>query len=232
MREIPLTRGLVALIDDADHAWLSQWKWSAIGSPGSYYAARRASGSREMIYMHKVILGISGRERGDHCNRNPLDNQRGNLRCCNKSQDSMNRRVSKTPKGCRGTYIKSKGKWRALICVEGRSRYLGTFDTREKAALAYDAAARRFHGEFAVLNFPARKRPVDRLDAVSYMEDMMTWEAFEEMAVKAGHKHDTIRKWRERKRVPYRLRGEFIDAAKKRGFKVRFEDFDKLARAA
>jgi len=61
---------------------------------------------------------------------------------------------------------------------------------------------------------------------------MMTWQTLEEIAVKAGHRPDTIRKWRERRRVPYRLRGKFIDLAQKRGLHVRFDDFDKIARAA
>ena len=28
MKEIPLTKGKVALVDDSDFEWLMQWKWS------------------------------------------------------------------------------------------------------------------------------------------------------------------------------------------------------------
>jgi hypothetical protein len=30
MREIPLTQGKVALVDEVVYDWLSQWKWSAV----------------------------------------------------------------------------------------------------------------------------------------------------------------------------------------------------------
>jgi hypothetical protein len=61
----------------------------------------------------------------------------------------------------------------------------------------------------------------------------LNWDVLRDIAVAAGYRPDTIRKWRERRRIPYRLRGEFIDLARLRGIKgVRFEDFDKLAKAA
>jgi hypothetical protein len=78
---------------------------------------------------------------------------------------------------------------------------------------------------------------VDEPDYLSICWDMkditLTWAALEDLAVEAGHRPDTIRKWRERRRVPYRLRGEFIEAAKARyGVKMKFADFDRLAKAA
>lgn len=53
----------------------------------------------------------------------------------------------------KGVY-KKRSRWAARIAVNGETTWLGTFKTEEEAARAYDAAAKRLHGEFARLNFP------------------------------------------------------------------------------
>jgi hypothetical protein len=46
------------------------------------------------------------------------------------------------------------GKWTAAIRARDKVRHLGCFVNEVDAALAYDAAARRYHRHMAVLNFP------------------------------------------------------------------------------
>ena len=86
MKQIKLTQNKVALVDDADHDWLSQWKWYAVKDySGDFYATRNSSwkaGKQHTIRMHRQILGL---ERGDkrisdHINHSTLDNCRSNLR--------------------------------------------------------------------------------------------------------------------------------------------------------
>jgi hypothetical protein len=92
----------------------------------------------------------------DHKNLNTLDNTRTNLRLATRSQNMFNRNKikSNTSSRFRGVcFDKRRKKWCAYITVEGKRIWLGTFDNEIDAAMAYDAAAKKYHGEFARLNF-------------------------------------------------------------------------------
>lgn len=82
MREVPLTNGGVAIVDDADHELVAGSRWMAARSRYTTYAV---SLSYPVVQMHRVILGIP---RGDdrvvhHRNGDGLDNRRSNLRVFN-----------------------------------------------------------------------------------------------------------------------------------------------------
>lgn len=151
-REIPLTQGLVAIVDDEDFAALSQFKWRARPAGMTAYAVRSEYPSNKTIRMHRQIIGCDGSV--DHINGDGLDNRRCNLREATHQQNMRNRR--KTP-GCssrhKGVYwMKSKQKWYARIKGNGANRGLGLFSNEDDAARAYNTAAKAEFGVFAKLN--------------------------------------------------------------------------------
>lgn len=154
MRQLDLSRGKIAVVDDEDFDRLSHFRWWAMEpKPGRFYAttALNIDGKRKFILMHRMILSPRQDQLIDHKNGDGLDNRRTNLRICGFSGNSAN---SRRP-GVKGTYKARNGKWAARIYSRGVKKYLGTFDSRNSAGLAYDAAARDIFGEFACPNFPA-----------------------------------------------------------------------------
>lgn len=157
-REIPLTRGLVALVDDDDFERVSQFRWYPAKSAtpnGTTYAQGRA-GTRVTISMHRFILQPPPGFEIDHANHDGLDNRRSNLRLCTRSQNIANRRPAVTGRtGYRGVTPATGGNgFRVRVEFEGERRHIGHFFCPVEAAHAYDEAARRIHGAFAILNFP------------------------------------------------------------------------------
>ncbi len=158
MREISLTQGCIALVDDADYEWLSQWKWHAIKDGSGYRAARRErkseSGTRKIVYMARQIMKAEQEELVDHLNHRTLDNQRGNLRRCTHAQNQANRRkIAGCSSQFKGVYWHKRGKkWAAGVRVAGKLKYLGLFVDEADAARRYNAEAVQEFGEFALLN--------------------------------------------------------------------------------
>jgi hypothetical protein len=158
MKEIPLTRGYVALVDDADFDWLSQFSWQAVlakrkdGSIRDVHARRGDNSIKKHFFMHREILGATNPKLDvDHKDRNGLNNQRGNLRLATRSQNSANGRHRINNKsGFKGVYWDGRwGKWQAQITAKGKLKHLGYFVDKQDAANAYKTAAKLYFGEFA-----------------------------------------------------------------------------------
>ncbi len=149
MREIQLSRGAIALVDDIDYeAVVAAGPWHALPSGQTSYAghARTANGT---VRMHNLITGWPY---VDHINGDGLDNRRSNLRAASHALNMANQRPSKSnTSGFKG--VTRKRNWVAQIRVGGHQRHIGTFHTAEEAARAYDREAVAAWGEFARLNF-------------------------------------------------------------------------------
>lgn len=156
MKTIPLSRGMVTIVDDADYEFVNQWKWFAHKSRNFFYAARNVTvnGRRTTLKMHTVLAGAALGQRVDHADRCTLNNQRSNLRICTPSQNTCNSsRVTTNRSGFKGVSWHNKHKkWRARLRHNGKEISLGYFDDKLEAAKAYDAAARNTYGEFSLTN--------------------------------------------------------------------------------
>lgn len=156
MREIPLTKGYAALIDNEDYERVSRYKWCVSVTNRRtmrVYALRRkpGSGNPGQILLHREIMDAPDGIDVDHINGNTLDCRKENMRLATRSQNLANNRRKIGISGFRGvTPANQKHGWTVLI----RAKYYGTFDTPEEAARRYDEIATGIWGEFARLNFP------------------------------------------------------------------------------
>ncbi len=150
MKEIKLTQGKVALIDDDDYALISGHKWYAMYSSSKiWYAVSFVDGKGTR--MHSLIL--PGYKQIDHINHDGLDNRRANLRPCNDSKNQGNQRLHKHIKTSKFKGVwKDKYGWRSAVTISRKQIHLGTFENETDAAKAYDAAAKKVFGEFSYTN--------------------------------------------------------------------------------
>ena len=157
MKKIKLTRGRETLVDDDDFQKFYKYlglSWCC-SSHGYATASKMENRVTTNFYLHRLVVGAKRGEMVDHINHDKLDNRKENLRLCTPAQNNWNRKVKKSKRtgyiGVWKDYGKRYG-FSAMITVNGKRTYLGRFNTKEKAALAYNEAAVRLKGEFAVLN--------------------------------------------------------------------------------
>lgn len=182
MKEIKLTKGYIALVDDEDFEYLSKHSWHSViynkkKNKQHIYAQTtiRAKDLKKNYKMHRYILNLIDTKLDiDHINGNTLDNRRCNLRICTRSQNNMNaikrnHKNSCAPiskyKGVRYSFIyKTNGKkyirnkpWVAGATFNNKPKYLGYFKTEIEAAQAYDEFVLLNYGDFALINFKGDK---------------------------------------------------------------------------
>lgn len=170
---VPLPGGAFALVDaeDAERINANRWHLKRKRSqPDRLYVQRTVrlgSGrlaKKTAVVLHREVMRAEPHEIIDHRNGDGLDNRKLNLRRTDTRGNSMNVTRSKNQKrgGFKGvSWNPTAGKWQAQICAgelkpNGKRKqvYLGVFEDPADGARAYDAAAKKYFGEFAALNFP------------------------------------------------------------------------------
>jgi AP2 domain/HNH endonuclease len=155
MKQVPLTKGKFALVDDEDYERIMLHKWHAYRNNNGNYYARRAVGYGRWQSLANFILRIPIGVPIDHIDRDTLNNAKSNLR---RTTQSANRHNSGKQSGTTAPYKgvswdSSAHKWRAYIVQNYKQHYLGSFKSAKEAARAYDRKAIELYGDAASLNF-------------------------------------------------------------------------------
>lgn len=107
----------------------------SISIDGKLYQAHRLA----WLYAYGVMPNADV----DHKNRDRKDNRLSNLRLASRAQNMHN-----SP--CKGAWLcKATNRYASAIKVNGKRIWLGRFDSMQEACLAYEKAAKKYHGEFA-----------------------------------------------------------------------------------
>jgi hypothetical protein len=182
VKEIPLTKGYVALVDDEDFERVSAFKWQALelsrtdGSKRVYGYRCPPTPDRKSsvaVFLHRFILNAPKGVYVDHRDHDGLNCTRSNIRLCTQSQNMGNLRRSNTnTSGYKGvSFDKRAGRYRAQISRKNRTVFIGYSDDPIFAAHMYDAAARHLHGSFALTNFQESNPDAEAIIAARFARD-------------------------------------------------------------
>ena len=156
MKEIKLTKGRVALVDDEDFEKLNRYNWYALNcnKENRFYVLRNIlfNGKKGIALMHREILGSAKPLFVDHINGNGLDNRKENLRFVTPQQNQFNRKgCNKNNKlGIKGICWDKRGRgFRARIKINGKGIHLGCYKILSEAIQARSQAELKYFGEFA-----------------------------------------------------------------------------------
>lgn len=154
-KQIQLSQGKFALVDDEDFEKINQYKWHYDNNRRrDGYAVAQTGYKGKKIYMHRFIVNAQKEQEIDHIDGNKLNNQKSNLRVVTRSQNNYNQRpqINASSKFKGVTWHKKAQKWMATIHTKDNKIYLGVFTEEAEAAKAYNKIAKELFGEYARLN--------------------------------------------------------------------------------
>ena len=149
--ECKLPTGMRFVIDRTDYPLVSHYKW--VANRAGYFLA--STGQRdEHIFLHRLIMNPPAGLYVDHIDGDKSNCRRSNLRICTKTENNRNVGLtSNNQSGYKGVHwAADRGKWRAEITVDRDHIRIGSFDSAEEAARAYDEYALFCFGEYAKTN--------------------------------------------------------------------------------
>lgn len=140
----------LAIADEDDFDLIRQYRWR-LYNRGHHVGGRLAGSRGPTHYMHHIVLGqVPTRPlEVDHIDGNGLNNKRSNLRIVTKSQNQQNKSRSHGSSRFRGVYWdRSRDKWHAQVCLNGKMINLGRYSSEEEAgAVSYKFREENFIGD-------------------------------------------------------------------------------------
>jgi hypothetical protein len=155
MKKIKLSQGKYALVDNEDYEKLSKYKWYSQKNRLTWYTTRwiKKDGKWKQIQMHRQIMKTPKGMVTDHIDHNGLNNQKKNLRICTVQQNNCNNLQKAGKSGVRGVYwYKRYNNWHVQITINGKRTHIGYYDDINEAAKEWNRVAKKYNGEFAILN--------------------------------------------------------------------------------
>ncbi len=157
MKEIILTRGYKAIVDDEDYDFLNQWNWHiSKNHNNAYYAVRWVkSGQKQYkirmhneIVINKMNLEIPPKHIVDHIDRKGLHNWHDNLRVVTRSIQNLNKNIRKDNiSGVRGVSIDNRcGKYTAYFSINNEQE-LKYFNTEKEAIIWRQKMEIKYYGK-------------------------------------------------------------------------------------
>lgn len=153
-KQIKLPKNQVALVDDWNYEWLSQYVWYIRWDKctNGFYAQRTEGtkrATRFVVYMAREIMNTPKGMFCDHINHNTLDNREENLRNVTRSQNMMNRKGANSINKLGEKDIRRYDSgFMVRVRVEGRVVFCKTFKSLDEAIMARNEAITKYHGEF------------------------------------------------------------------------------------
>lgn len=138
------TRLYKILLDDEDYEWARSYRWHFVNDrPATKIGSK-------YVGIHRLIMDVKTGEDVivDHIDGNPLNNQKSNLRICNRFQNQQNRKTNKGNKLPKGIRELPSGKFNVRVQAYNRRVVVGTFDTLEEAIEERNRVAQQLHKEF------------------------------------------------------------------------------------
>lgn len=138
--------GTKFIFDLEDLEIVKHYSWHIDKTSHPYIKTRLKNKKR--LYLHRLVVNAKEGEYVDHIDHNIHNNKKSNLRICTASENGKNKKLYKSnSSGVTGVYFKHT-KWTVSITIEGKRKYIGSYDYFAEAVLVRYEAELKYFGEF------------------------------------------------------------------------------------